>query len=161
MVLDFKKFDNAQLEVLNSYIDNKDVFIQLCSCVDHNYSPEQIEVIGKAINMGLDVTNILNSRLSLNCMLLLCDSIRNGIDVSGLDNANIDDLLLKEIIDIKMKSSFDMSFIRNLSLRQCQDFVIRFNKNPNFDISTYIEEVNCDRLKSCFEIEYALKGYSK
>lgn len=156
MALDFNKFDNAQLEVLDSYIDNKDVFIQLCSCVDHNYSPEQIEVIGKAINMGLDVTNVLNPRLSLKCMLLLCDSIRNGIDVSGLDNANIDELLLKEIIDIKMKSSFDMSFIRNLSLRQCQDFVNQVKSNLNFDLTSFIEKTKLEREKEICEIKCAL-----
>lgn len=161
MVLDFNKFDNAQLEVLNSYVDNKDVFIKLCSCIDYSYSPEQIEIIGKAINMGLDVTNILNSRLSLNCMLLLCDSIKKGIDVRGLDNANIDDLLLREIINIKKKTSFDMTFIKNLSLRQCRDFVIRFNGNPNFDVLSYVKDIYCGRLKSCLEVEYAFKGYSK
>ncbi len=161
MSLDLSTFDNAQLDVLNSYIDNYDVFRKLIDCIDFNYSPEQIEVIGKAIGLGMDVTNILNSRLSLECMLLLCEAIRSGIDVIGLDNSNIDINLLKELIKIKTNSNYDMSFVRNLSLAQCQELVRQFSENKNFDYISYIEKINCDRTKSIMEIQYALKGNAK
>lgn len=161
MNFNLNEFDNAQLNILNSYIDNRDVFNKLVCSINNYYSAEQIEIIGKAISLGIDVTGILNSRLSSECMILLCDAIKHGIDVRGLDNANIDILLLRELIRIKKSSSFDMSFIRNLSLSQCRDFVKQFKENKNFDFLSYIDKVNNDRIKSCMEIEYVLKDKTK
>ena len=156
MKLDFNKFDNAQIEVLNSYVDNMEVFKKLCDYIDYNYTPEQIEIIAKALSLGFDVTNVLNPRLSSESMIALCDAIMSGLDVRGLDNAYIDSQLLKEIIRIKRVSNFDMSFIKSLSLSQCLDFVNQVKSNLNFDLASFIEKIQLEREKEIYEIKYAL-----
>lgn len=159
-MFDLSKFDNVQLDVLNSY-NNTIIFEKLCDCIDSNYTPEQIEVIGKALCLGIDVSKFLNPRLSLECMLLLCDASRSGIDINGLDNVYIDSDLLAQIIKIKVTSNHDISFIRNLNLSQCRDFVKQFNENKNFDISPYANKIGVERKKTIMEIEYAFKANSK
>ena len=161
MKFDLTKFDNLQIEVLNSYVDNGAVLKKLCSCIDHNYTPEQIEIIGKALTLGLDVTAILNSRLSSESMIILCDAIEKGIDVNGLDNVYVDSNLLKEIIKIRRISNFDMSFIRTLKLSQCLDFVNQFKRNPVFDLKIFLKNVQFESQKEKHEINYALDGYTK
>ena len=151
-MLNLNKFDNEQLGVLNSYIDNYDVLRKLCSCIDYNYTSQQIEIIGKAISLGLDVTNILNPKLSSECMILLCDAIKKGIDVRGLDNPNVDVSLLKKIIGIRLRFSGDMSFIKKLSFSQCREFVNYFNNDVKFDLG----KVKINRKGFCLEIKNAL-----
>lgn len=156
MNFDLDKFDNVQIEVLNSYVDNRAVFNKLCNCISCNYTPEQIEIIGKALSLGLCVTDILNPRLSSESMIVLCDAIMSGLDVKGLDNVYIDSDLLKEIIKIKRVSNFDMSFIKSLSLPQCLDFVNQVKSNLNFDLTSFIEKTKLGREKEICEIKCAL-----
>lgn len=155
-MLDFGNFDNAQLLVLNAYVDNRELLKKICRCINSNYTVEQIEIIGKALSLGLDVTNILNPRLSSESMIVLCDAIMSGLDVKGLDNVYIDSDLLKEIIRIKRVSNFDMSFIKSLSLPQCLDFVNQVKSNLNFDLTSFIEKTKLGREKEICEIKCAL-----
>ena len=155
-MLDFGNFDNAQLLVLNAYVDNSELLKKICRCINSNYTVEQIEIIGKALSLGLDVTNILNPRLSSESMIVLCDAIMSGLDVKGLDNVYIDSDLLKEIIRIKRVSNFDMSFIKSLSLPQCLDFVNQVKSNLNFDLTSFIEKTKLGREKEICEIKCAL-----
>lgn len=161
-MLDFTNFDNVQLSVLNAYVDNRELFKKLCHCINSNYSVEQIEIIARAISIGIDVPYIFDSRLSPECMILLCDAIRDGVDVSGLDNVYVDDKLLAQIIKIKIVSNYDMSFIRNLSLSQCRDFVDKYKEsisnNCMFDFDSFLEPIKCERNKSISEIIYSSKG---
>ena len=39
-MLDFGNFDNAQLLVLNAYVDNRELLKKICRCINSNYTVE-------------------------------------------------------------------------------------------------------------------------
>lgn len=162
-MLDFGNFDNAQLLVLNAYVDNRELLKKICRCINSNYTVEQIEIIARAISLGIDVPGVLDSRLSPECMILLCDAIKDGVDVTGLDNVYVDANLLSQIIKIKIISNYDMSFVKSLSLSQCKDFIAKYKEsignNCMFDFDSFLEPIECERNKAISEIIYSSKGF--
>lgn len=162
-MLDFGNFDNTQLLVLNAYVDNRELLKKICRCINSNYTVEQIEIIARAISLGIDVPGVLDSRLSPECMILLCDAIKNGVDVTGLDNVYVDANLLSQIIKIKIISNHDMSFVKSLSLSQCKDFIVKYKEsignNCMFDFDSFLKPIERERNKAISEIIYSSKGF--
>ena len=96
-------------------------------------------------------------------MILLCDAIKNGVDVTGLDNVYVDANLLSQIIKIKIISNHDMSFVKNLSLSQCKDFIVKYKEsignNCMFDFDSFLKPIERERNKAISEIIYSSKGF--
>ena len=154
-----EKLDNEQLDVLSRYIDSE-IEEKLYSSIDETYTNEQMEIIAKALKLNIDVTDILNPRLKKESMIILCDAKLKGIDIKGLDNVYIDENTLKQLIQIKMNTKIDMTFIKSLSEKECKEFIKNFiesiKNNTAFNIQEYMKKTNIERDRKLAEIKYSI-----
>ena len=154
-----EKLDNQQLDVLGRYIDSE-IETKLYESINETYTNEQIEIIAKALSLNIDVTDILNPRLKKEIMILLCDAKLKGIDIKGLDNAYIDENTLKQLIQIKISTKIDMSFIKFLTQEECKNFIQEYTEsiknNTTLNMQEYIQKTNINRNKILAEMKYSL-----
>lgn len=157
------KFDDLSLEQLNAlekFVDS-DKITFLLSFLNSNYSARQIDVIGRAVldgvdvsdllnplfsaeslsvlieakKLGIDVSDLLNVHISYKSLMVLCEAKMKGINVKGLDNNHVDINLLKQIINVKISEpNKDLSFIRDLSADDCRQLVEDYKMVANYGI---------------------------
>lgn len=155
-----RKFDNNQMIALKQFIDC-DKFMILYNSIDSNFSSYQIDILGNAVKLGIPIDDVLNPRLSNDCMIELISAKMNGIDINGLDNELIDVSLLRKIIKIKIKEpNSDMSFIKNLSLDECNRLVYEYFEalkyNIGYSFKKYIDRNDIDREMFLTEFKYVV-----
>ena len=152
------KYNLNQLRYLESYFDVSEynAFLKLinpsCSCY-------KIEILARAFQMGIDITDLVDCNVNPDCLILLCDSKMKGIDIKGLGNELIDAKLLNEIISIKKKNpNQDLSFIVDLTKEQCMSFVNDYRFYGTRYFEKYREDVNLGRAKLEAELNYIQKN---
>lgn len=155
-------FDNNQLLALSEFIDC-DNFLFLLHSINCDYSAEKIDILGKAIEMNIDISDVLNPRISSEYLIVLIDSKMKGIDIKGLDNELVDLSLLKQLIKIKSNEpNQDLSFIKNLNLSDCkklvQDYDEAIKSGIDCDFKKYWDKVNLTKRKILMEIEYVVNS---
>lgn len=156
----FDSFSLEQLRALEKFVDCEKISF-LLSSLNSNYSVEQIDIIGRAIIDGVDVSDLLNPLfspeslsvlieakklridvsdllnvyISYKSLMILCEAKMKGVNVKGLDNINVDVSLLKQIINVKIcEPKKDLSFIRDLSVDDCKQLVEDYKMLANYGI---------------------------
>ena len=152
------KYNLNQLRYLETYFDISEYkeFLKLinpfCSCY-------KIEILARAFQMGIDITDLVDCNVNSECLILLCDSKMKGIDIKGLGNELIDAQLLSEIISIKKKHpNQDLSFIVDLTEEQCKSFVDDYKFYGTKYFEKYRNDVNLGRAKLAAELDYIQKN---
>ena len=133
-------YNNNQLEILRKSFDipNTSEFIKAvnptCSC-------RKLELLLAAFKSGIDIYDLVNCHATDECIMLLIDAKSKGTDIKGLGNEFIDVDLLRKIIKIKQKNpDVDMSFVEDLSLEDCKNFVFDYDLFGTKEFRNYREK---------------------
>ena len=152
------KYNLNQLEILRQYIDI-DGFSDFLGIVNPSYSCKQLEVLGKAFKLGIDIRDLVGYYIPYDCLILLCDAKMAGVDVRGLGNEFINLDLLREFLNIKKKNpDLDMSFISDLSLEECEALVADYRLYGLGVFRKYKEKIETSKKMIETEFKYTLEN---
>jgi hypothetical protein len=150
-----------QLRVLRECFDNPNAS-EFLSMVNPSCSCHKLELLLTAFKSGIDISDLVNCNMSYECLIILVDGKSRGIDVRGLGNELISVELLKDIIKIKEKNTdVDMSFVEDLSSKECNDLVYDYRMWGPGELKKYREKAMINKRMISEEFEFVLNQKKK